>query len=326
MPPPSPVASGPSRLARIRRGLWVGGILIAVVIGVGVLALREPRFNGRTAAEWLEAMGPVPARNSDKLRHHEVRKNLESVRVEILPMIEREFRRAAFTKTSSREWFHKKTYFYVVLLGRFVPNRLGLSPPEVPKAELAQGMRLYWSTALLMDLSSDLVSGLARFESMADTVPPEVLPEASAGFRQLVDGNGALAAALVQRIQSNTNDPGRRALWISCLGELGPQGASLADLVRSWTRDRDAKVRREAIRALGTIDPRDDTVSFIQGCATDVDGRQGAILALMNMGARARPAEGFIRDRLNDSDMLTSLFAKWALDSLEKRTNAPATP
>ena len=100
----------------------------------------------------------------------------------------------------------------------------------------------------------------------------------------------------------------------------------MADLVRSWTRDRDAKVRREAIRALGTIDPRDDTVSFIQGCATDVDGRQGAILALMNMGARARPAEGFIRDRLNDSDMLTSLFAKWALDSLEKRTNAPATP
>jgi hypothetical protein len=307
--------------------LWLGGLLIAVavMVGVGVLTLREPRFNGRTAAEWLDAMGPEPKRDGRELKDHEVRRSLESVRAEILPMIEREFRRAAFAKTSSRDRFFLKGQIWASL-GRYLPNRLGLRAPRNTEAELALGRRLYWSTALMVDLSPDLVAGLARFESVADTVPPAVLLEASAGFRQLVDERGALAAALVQRIQSTAADPGRRALWISCLGDLGPQAASLADLVRSWTRDPDPKVRREAIEALGTIDPRDDTVSFIQSCATDVEGRQGAILALMNMGARARPAEGFIRELLNDSDMITSLFAKWALDALEKMSNATSAP
>jgi hypothetical protein len=305
--------------------LWLGGLLIAVVlaVGIGVRTLREPRFNGRTAAEWLEAMGPVPGRDGRKLRDREVRTELESVRAAILPRIERELRRAAFAKASSRDRFFLKTDMWT-RLGRYVPNRLGISAPSNIEAETAHGNRLYWSTALLMDLSPDLVSGLARFESVVDTVPSGVLQEASAGFRQLVDGNGALAAALVQRIQSPATDPVRRTLLISSLGELGPQAMSLADLVRSWTRDPNDWVRREAIRALGTIDPRDDTVSFVQSCATDDEGRQGAILALMNMGARARSAEGFIREMLNDSDMLTSLFAKWALDSWEKLTNASA--
>ena len=304
--------------------MWLGGLLITAVVavGIGVLTLREPRFNGRTAAEWLEAMGSEPIRDGRKLRDHEVRQDLEAVRADILPMIEREFRRAAFAKTTSRDRFFLKSELWG-RLGRYLPNRLGLWPPINAEAEALHRKRLYWSTALMVDLSTDLVSGLARFEAVADTVPSSVLLEASAGFRQILDGDGALAAALVQRIQGTATDPGRRALWISCLGDLGSQSAALADLVRSWTRDPDPKVRREAIEALGTIDPREDTVLFLQSCATDLDGRQGAILALMNMGARARTAEGFIREMLNDSDMLTSLFAKWALDALEKLTNAP---
>lgn len=293
----------------------MGGILIAVAIGMGILAFREPRFNGRTAAEWLDAMGPVPMPGTGKLRDHEVRKNLEDVRVEILPRIEREFRRAALSKTSSRDWFHKKTYFYM-LMGRLFPNRLGLSPPEVPKAERVQGARLYWSTALMMDLGPDLVSGLARFDSVADTVPFYMRMDASMGFGILSDDQGRLTAALVERLEAAGADPERRALWIACLGHLGEQASSAADRVRSLTRDTDPHVRRTAIQALGSIDPREDVIAFIQACATDDEGRRAAMQSLLRMGARAQPAEGFIRDMLKDPDMWTSMYAKWVLDAL----------
>jgi hypothetical protein len=294
----------------------MAGVLIVVAVGMGVLTLREPRFNGRTAAEWLEVMGPVPIPGTGKLRDHEVRRSLESVRAEILPMIEREFRRAAFAKTSSRDWFHKKTYFYVVLMGRLFPNRLGLSPPEVPKAERVQGERLYWSTALIMDLSPDLVSGLARFDFVADTVPFWMRIEASTGFGGLSDDQGRLTAALVERLEASGADPERRALWISCLGHLGEQASSAADRVRSLTRDTDPHVRRTAIQALGSIDPREDVIAFIQACATDDEGRRAAMQSFLRMGARAQPAEGFIRDMLKDPDMWTSMYAKWVLDAL----------
>lgn len=326
MSPASPPSLGPSRRSRLFRVVFLGGVVIAVLIGIGVLALREPRFNGRTAVEWLDAVGTNGLEyGRGSLRDHPMRKELEEVRNTILPSLERELRRAAFAKMSGRDQFLTMSRLWVEL-GRLFPNRLGLRAPSYAESEVILGRRLTWGTGLILDLSPDLVSGLARFEALAGSVPTSVLIEASLGFGHLVDADGALEAALVQRIQSNSVDSARRALWISCLGHLGPQASSSADLVRSWTRDPDSEVRRNAIMALGTLDTRDDTVAFVRSCANSVEGRQAAMMAFMRMGARAQPAEDFIRETLKDPDMVTSMFAKFTLDRLASITNAPASP
>lgn len=297
--------------------------VVALAVGIGSLALREPRFKGRTAAEWLDSMGAVPVRTSPaRLGDFPTRKDLEAVRAEVVPVIEKEFRRAAFALSRSRDRFLVKATFWAHL-GNLTRNNLGLSPPNPDnETEIRAKGRLYWSTALLVDLCPDRMAGFARFEAAAATVPPSVLIEASEAFSLLSDEDGNLEAVLCQRIRSPGLDPGGRALWVACLGHLGPQASSSSDFVRSLTRDMNPEVRREAIKALASMDTRDDVVGFIRGCATDVEGRQSAMMAFLRMGARARPAEDYIRNCLQDPDMLTSMFAKFTLDALARLTNA----
>src|SRR5690606_25779341 len=105
---------------------------------------------------------------------------------------------------------------------------------------------------------------------------------------------------------SPDSDGIRRAFWISCLGYLAPDDPEIADLVRRLTRGPHTKVREEAIKALGSLDRREDTVDFLlEVCTNDPAARQAAMLAFMRMRERARKAEPYVRNAVHDSDMLT---------------------
>lgn len=300
--------------------LLAGGIFaVAVTIWVAWITLREPRFNGRTATEWLDLMGePHQVRSGPGVRSHPTRQAMEGMAPGFLTALERDFRRTALGLIRSRERFRKKVHLWASVT-RVVPNGLGLASPERDvETEIRAGRRLYWCTSLLMDLSPDPAKALSRFEAIADRykVPTQSLLEASNGFREIDDPEGVLVGDLIRRVEASGKDPDRRAVWIACLGHLGVQAASAADLVRSFTRDPNSEVRRQSIVALGRIDLREDVVAFVQGCATDLLGRQAAMGAFLSMGERARPAEVFIRDALDDRDVATSFFAKLALETM----------
>lgn len=309
---------------RRTRKVLVGGLAgTALLVAIALVWLREPRFNDRTTAEWLDTLSTTGETTLHAVfQNHPTRTNLEAFGPRMLPALEREFRRAASVLHQSRTRYMQWTTLWVHL-GRLVPNRLGLPQPDRNDVtESVAKERLLWSTCLILHLSPDPSLGLRRLESLAATVPQNLMLEASTAFGAL-DDDGTLASALVQRIQAPTTHANLRAVWLSCLGRLGPQPAPTADLLRSLTRHPEPAVRRQAIQALGRADTRDDTVGFLQACATDALGRQAVLSALMSMGERARPAEDFIRSLLHDPDMLTALFAKFTLQSLESATQAP---
>lgn len=298
--------------------------ILAVVLAV---ALREPRFEGRSLTAWLDSMaatndGPTPIR----LRQHPARQSLRNSGDRVLPTLEREILRSADRLNRSQT-----TFFHLSILwarvGRFLPGNLGLSTPQpnVAENQIAEG-RIFWATGLVMDLSPDWVSGLNRLESVADTVPLPILVAASGVFATLADPDGSLASNLVARLRSSRVGADRRPLWISCLAHLHSPLPDHADLVRSLTRDSEPDVRAEAIRALGRLDTREDTASFIQAAANDTPTRQAAMVAYLHMGPRARSAESFIRATVQDRDWLTSFFAQTALKQLTTGSNLPPSP
>lgn len=315
--PPREVVATPRPSWWSLRAVILGVVVLGAVLVGGVIALREPRFDGRTAGDWIDSLGtPEPAQMRGLFRAHQIRTSLEDSKAAFLPVVERELRRAARRLETVRSRHQLKMRLWGEAARLPIPALNPAPPVRDAGAENTASARLVWSTALLLDSSASLVAGLGRFEAVVADIPATAI-EASMGFRAITDTDGSLTAALLGRLESKTADPTLRLVWVSCLGHLGSQASSAADLVRSLTRDADHAVRYEAIKALGTLDSRNDTAEFLRGCANDAEGRRAALLALAQMKERARPVEAFVRDALNDRDVLTSVFAKFALEAME---------
>ncbi len=303
----------PSRLALA--AILLGLILAATTL----LGPAVPRFDGHTAAEWLDLLAPV-LHTSGKpplpFRKHELFPRISRRAAEALPALEKELATVASQLQTVRS--HQRTRVTLWVRVRALFPGLGNTPPQDNHLETEQrlALRLNTATGLIPELAPDPADALTRLDNVFQQFPGLAV-EASAGFRRVTDPDAKLASNLVARIQApHPNAALTRSAWISALGHLGPQASQHADLLRALTRDPDPQVRFQAIAALGGLDPRDDTAAFIQAAATDTRHRQAAMIALGRMGPRARSAEPFLRDGEKDPDMLTSIFARAALQNL----------
>jgi len=307
----------PARLALA--AIVVGLILAATTL----LGPTVPKFDGHTAAEWLDLVAPV-LYASDKpplpFRKHEHFPRLSRHAAETLPAFEKELATVASQLQTVRS-HHRNRVTLWARVRALLPG-LGNFPPQDNHLETDQrlALRLNTATGLIPELAPDPADALTRLDNLFQQFP-NLAVEASAGFRRVTDPDGALASNLVARIRaSHPTATLTRPAWISALGHLGPQASQHADLLRALTRDPDPQVRFQAIAALGSLDPRDDTTAFIQAAATDTRHRQAAMIALGRMGPRARSAEPFLRAGEKDPDMLTSIFAQTALRNLAETT------
>lgn len=307
----------PATRRRLVKLAGMAALGLALLVGGALMIGREPRFEGRTTVEWLDALGPIDlVTNVADFRGHAVRQQLAGVAPRFASALEKTFRRQARDLTSLR----KRRYWMANLwarASRILPRGFALpSPDPTSNKETLVTRRLQWIVAWVVDSSGDAETGVGRLDGLMGAVPPNLSIEAALGFRALRGREDALAQALVRRLRSGEGDPNRRSWWIACLGNLGEQPVDAADLVRSLARDSHPGVRGEAIKALGSVDVREDTVEFIQTCARDPVGRQSALIAFLRMGSRARPAESFILAAHSDPDVLTRLFAQWALKAI----------
>lgn len=319
------------RDARFRRRYLGGALILLTLAGVALawFSFREPRIAGRPLGEWVESLGSV---EQDHLRetfrtHATVQALRSSAKspTAVADAFGAELQRSARSLTSARGWFLRKGRLWAAT-ARVPWLAAWVSAPQPDLAtERAAGARMFWGTALLVALAPSPAEGLQRFEAAVARFPEPLDKECAAGFRALTDDGHALERALVQRLEDPAADGARRALWLVCLAGLGEQAGGSADLVRVLAADPDARVRHEAIKALGRIDGRPDTAEFIQASAQDTAGIQAALLGLAQLGARARPAEGFIRRALEDREILTSMFAKIAWEALEKSSPKATT-
>lgn len=288
--------------------LWIAG-----TFWVG----REPRFEGRTATEWLDAMGPIDSvTNVAGFREHPVRRQLAGAGPRLVSALEESLGRQARELASLRQRRFWKARLWSQA-SRILPRGFALPPPD-PRSdrEATAARRLQWSVAWMVDGSGDAEAGMDRLDRWMAAVPPNLAIEASLGFKVLRGEDVGLGQVLVRRLQSGERDPNRRAWWIACLGNLGEQPAAAADLVRSLAHDPHPGIRGESIKALGSVDAREDVVGFIRSCARDPAGRQAALIAFLRLGPRARPAEDFILEAHSDPDPLTRLFAQWARNAI----------
>ncbi len=285
--------------------------------------LRAPRFAGQTLDAWLDTLGPVEDRDLRAvLDQHPTRASLASAGPGVLKALEREIRATARIRVQANNRYRHITHAWVAL-GRWFPNRLGVSPPQRDQdLESWTQRRLVWSAALLLVLSPDLPSGMDRLDATVAKLPAHLrLPLSPALEAVTDDSRQQLSSALAGRLRTERTT--MHPFWVACLGHLGSQATRESDLVRTLAREADPETRREALAALGQLDTRPDAVQFIMTNATDAESRRGAMLALMRLGPRAEPARAFLTNALRDQDMLTSIFAKWALDKLDGETAAP---
>lgn len=307
--------------------LWrriLGGALLVAVAGVALawFCFREPRIAGRPLSAWVESLGPVDQDNlRETFRGHATVHDLRSLNessTDVTAALVAELPAASRSLARARSWYQWKARLWAESArSPWLASWFSAPRPDVSMEAMASA-RMFWGTALLIELAPSPFEGLRRFEAVVSRLPETMTLQCTQGFRALTDAGHALEQALIQRLEDPAADGARRALWLACLAGLGDQAAGVADPVRVLTADPDARVRQEAIKALGRIDGRPDTADFLQASARDVSGRQAAMLALAQMGPRARPAEEFIHAALQDRDLLTSLFAKFALEALEK--------
>ncbi|MCC6235660.1 MAG: HEAT repeat domain-containing protein [Verrucomicrobiales bacterium] len=324
MPPP-PLRVPPRPRRRYAPRLALGGLLLLAILVVAAFGLREPRVGGRTMAEWLDSLGSTSSADlRATLETSPARQELAKLGPAAVPALSRELKRTGAFLQSQRTRYLQRSRVWVHL-GDLLPHRFGIPRPEIDQdVETWAPARLFWASALLVSLAPDPALGLAHLNAATASLPPGMDLEASSGFRALRDTNGVLSAALTQHLRAGPK--ARRPFWVSCLGNLGPQPATEIDLVRALARDPEPNLRGEAIKALGSIDTREDACAYLVACATDPVGRQAVMIALKRLGPRALPAEALIRETLKDPDMLTSLFAKFALEGLLPATNTTPHP
>ncbi|MBL9127552.1 MAG: HEAT repeat domain-containing protein [Verrucomicrobiales bacterium] len=290
-------------------------------------AFREPRFEGRTLAAWLDSMDSAdPDHPSAPIRDVPARQALASAPEEALPALERAIEVSVAHLEHSQNVFFRLSALWAQL-GKLLPDRLGLAPPQPDDVrDKVAGNRLFWAVGLIMDLSPDAQTGLSRLERLAGSIPADRLIAASSAFRTLRDPDGSLVSNLVARLRLPPRNGDGRAVWLACLRHLGSPLATNADVVRALTRDPDPRVRFQALQSLGSLDSRDDTTSFLQAAATTPEDRKAVMSAFIAMGSRARPAEAFIRETLQDPDWLTSFFAQVALKGITNAATNAARP
>jgi len=174
---------------------------------------------------------------------------------------------------------------------------------------------------VLLRLSPDIDTGMGRLAQ----VPRSGHAHAAAGFAWVQDPEQKYAAALTNLVAA-AGDERLRWFWIRCLGRLGPQAAEVSPHLRDWAeRDPILKVRHEAIQSLGGVDSSPATLEFLRKRYRDPGDRSAVMAAFLRMGVKAKPAEDLIREATLDRDMHTAMFARWALNSVEGKTNVFST-